>query len=148
MSAQQAGHGVAPKTVGFREALEVSGLKTEQSAAAGSHPQIVLRVLRQGGDAGVGQPVLLVVSMETATIKPREAAAIISRPKLAIRSGQYRHYDIVWKAVRFGKSSDSPILESNQAATICANPEIAVAVGSDGPRLDFGRHTFERVRGG
>src|SRR5580692_8106444 len=86
--------------------------------------------------------------METAAIKPREPAAIISRPKLAICSGQYRHHDVIGKAVRFGKSLDRPILESNQASPICAHPEIAFAVGSDGARIDFWRHAFERVRGG
>src|SRR5258708_23341896 len=98
----------------------MSGVKTEQSAAKSSHPQIVLRVLRQGDDAGVGQPVLLGVSMETAAIKPAaikpgDPATIISRPKLAISSGQYCHDNIVRQAVRFGKRSYRPILESNQA---------------------------------
>src|SRR5207245_7783235 len=118
-SNQDTGHSVASETVGFPEGLELSGVKAEQSAAGGSHPQIVLRVLRQGVDAGVGQPVLLIVSMETRAIKPREPAAIIPRPQLAICSGQYRHDDIVWKAVRLGKSSDRPILESNQARPVC-----------------------------
>src|SRR6266446_3051832 len=112
-SNQDTGHSVASETVGFREGLEVSGVKTEQSAAKGPHPEIVLRVLRQGVDAGVGQPVLLIVSMETRAIKPREPAAIIPRPQLAICSGQYRHHDVAWKTVRLGKSSDKPILESN-----------------------------------
>src|ERR1700761_2021039 len=99
MSNQDAGHGIAAETLSFREGLEASRVKTKYSATGSPHPKIVARVLRQRVDAGVGQPVLLGVSVKTGAIKPREPAAIISGPKFAAASCQYGHDDVVRKAV-------------------------------------------------